>query len=197
MAVGLRIGAPLVQPHSCQHCGALVDCFATHGLSCRWSQGRFSRHASLNAVIKRSLESARIPSRLEPNGISRNDGRRPDGASLIPWECGRVLVWDVTCPDSFSPSRVALAASGAGNVANEAEHHKRVKYSDLGSSYLFVPIAIETAGVFGSAAAAFLRELGRRVKAQSGDERSAFFLLQRISIELQRGNAASMLGSLP
>ncbi len=51
-----------------------------------------SRHASVNAVIKRALDLAKIPSRLEPNGIFRDDGRRPDGATLTTWKRGRILV---------------------------------------------------------------------------------------------------------
>ena len=49
VAVGLRIGASLCSPHLCCHCGAQVDHFATHGLSCRWSEGRHSRHVSMTS----------------------------------------------------------------------------------------------------------------------------------------------------
>ena len=36
---------------------------------------------------------------------SSNLGRkRPDGVNIIPPKCGKLLVWDVTCPDMFSPS---------------------------------------------------------------------------------------------
>ena len=35
----------------CQHCGTEVDCFATHGLNCRHSEGRIFRHAALNDII--------------------------------------------------------------------------------------------------------------------------------------------------
>ncbi len=41
-----RLGAPLCRSHSCRHCGAEVDSLATHGLSCRWSEGRHHRHAA-------------------------------------------------------------------------------------------------------------------------------------------------------
>ena len=35
----------------------------------------------MNDIIKRSLESAKIPCHLEPVGLYRSDGKRPDGAS--------------------------------------------------------------------------------------------------------------------
>lgn len=196
VAIGLRLGIPIVQPHLCHHCDTQVDCFGTHGLSCRLSQGRFSRHASINSIVKKSLDSAKIPSRLEPNGILRSDGRRPDGVTLIPWKCGRMLVWDVTCPDTFAPSHVSLAADVTGAVADEAEHLKRMKYNDLDSVYCFAPLAIETSGVLGSSAREFFNDLGGRIVTASGEPRSSFFLLQRISVEIQRGNCISILGTL-
>ncbi len=52
-----------------------VDELGTHGLSCRYSKGRHSRHAAVNDVIKRFLESAKVPCHLEPTGLYRSDGR--------------------------------------------------------------------------------------------------------------------------
>ncbi len=66
----------------CQFCGAEVSSLGLHGLCCRKSEGRHSRHASLNDIIKRSLSTAGIPSRLEPPGLSCSDGQRPDGMTL-------------------------------------------------------------------------------------------------------------------
>ena len=60
VAVGLRLGTPLCQPHGCSHCGSEVDPLGTHGLSCRWSEGRHPRHAVLNDIIHRSLTAACI-----------------------------------------------------------------------------------------------------------------------------------------
>jgi hypothetical protein len=37
-----------------------------------------------------------VNSTLEPNGLSRDDGKRPDGMTLVPWIKGQPLVWDVT-----------------------------------------------------------------------------------------------------
>ena len=78
-AAALRIGAPICQPHRCRFCNAAVDADASHGLSCRYSVGRHPRHHAVNDIIKRALGSAGIPSIIEPPGLSRSDGKRPDG----------------------------------------------------------------------------------------------------------------------
>ena len=77
--IGLRLGAVIVQPHTCTHCGKEVDHQAHHGLSFRSSQGRISRHNALNDIIHRSLVVAKIPSLLEPCGLHHSDGKHPDG----------------------------------------------------------------------------------------------------------------------
>ena len=96
VAAGLRLRATLCQPHTCQHCGSAVDEFALHGLSCRKSQGHHPCHAAINMLLQRALASARVPSHLEPPGILRADGKRPDGASVTPRKRGQILVWDAT-----------------------------------------------------------------------------------------------------
>ena len=174
-----------------------MDHLATHGLSCRKSQGRHSRHAAINDLIKRSLAAVKIPAHLEPTGISRSDGKRPYGATIVPWKGGRVLVWDATCPDTFALSHITLATREAGAVADEAERKKKQKYSSLMTSHHFVPIAIETSGVFGSEAITFFKELGQQTKFESGDPRLFHFLIQRAAVAIQRGNAAAVLGTLP
>jgi hypothetical protein len=162
-AVGLRLGSPLCLEHICQHCGQDVDVSGTHGLSCRRSQGRIPRHSALNDVIKRSLAAINIPATLEPKGLCRGDGRRPDGVTIIPWKSGRALVWDVTCHDTFAPSNIPLSCSSAGRVANEAAKNKCRTYADLRQSHHFIPLAMETMGVFGEDTHAFLIEIARRL----------------------------------
>ena len=75
---------------------------ANHGLSCRRSGGRISIHQSANETIRRALVSGGIPAVLEPVGVAREDGKRPDGMSLIPWEEG--LLWDFTYSDTMALS---------------------------------------------------------------------------------------------
>ena len=51
VAVGLHLGLPLGCSHTCSSCGSEVDELGTHGLSCRFSKGRHSRHAAVNDII--------------------------------------------------------------------------------------------------------------------------------------------------
>ena len=56
-------------------------------------------------------------------------------------------------------------------------------------------MAVETSGVFGPEAMTFVKELGRRVRAETGEPRSFQFLLQGMAVAIQRGNAAAVLGT--
>ncbi len=111
------------------------------------------------------------------------------------WYHGRVAVWDATCPDTFAPSYLPSAASGAGAVTAAAEERKKRKYSNLDLCHSFIPVAIETTGDFGPEIMEFLRELDRRLQLVSADHNSCTNLIQRLSVAVQRGNAASVLGS--
>ena len=71
-----------------------------------------------------------------------------------------------------------------------------MKYSQLDSSHQFEPVAIETTGVIGERSRKFLVELGHRIRRVSGEINSTAFLMQRLSIVLQRGNAASVVGTI-
>lgn len=195
IAIGLRLG-PICHIHQC-HCGVEVDRLGHHGLSCLRSAGRLSRHGSLNETIKRALASIRVPSVLEPNGLVRTDGKRPDGLTLIPWERGRALIWDATCVDTLAPSHIRGSAFKAGSAAEAAESAKRRKYEVLCQSYVFAPFAVETLGPWGPSLKNFLNKISPRLCAASGDVRAGSFLAQRIAIAIQRGNAASILGTMP
>src|ERR1043165_4861964 len=89
VAVGLRLGAAICEPHICA-CGARIDARGSHGLSCSLGFGRIARHNTINDIIHRSLSKAGIPSIKEPPGLLRTDGRRPGGLTMIQW---RVVIW--------------------------------------------------------------------------------------------------------
>ena len=114
--------------------------------------------------------------------------------SLSSWKNGRCLAWDFTCPDILAPSHLNTAINGPGVVACEAEGKKRVKYASLSPTFCFVPVAVETLGTLGDGADERMHDPGWRISEVTGERRATEFLLQRLSVAIQRGNAASVLG---
>lgn len=132
IAISLRLGCKICHIHQCI-CGETVDSYGHHPLSCTKSQGRFSRHSSVINIIRRSFVSCNVPSILEPSDISRMDGKRPDGLTLIPWSHGKSLVWDFTCIDTLASSHLQSSLQSAGSTAEIAAKNKRRKYENLTS----------------------------------------------------------------
>jgi len=78
----------------------------------------------------------------------------------------------------------------------KAEDKKRAKYANLAPSFCFVPVVVETLGALGAGAVELLYELGRRITESTTERRATEYLLQRRSVAIQRGNAASVLGTV-
>ena len=94
--------------------------------------------------------------------VSRLDGKRPDGLTLVPWAQGKPLTWDVTVICTSASSYLAAVARAAGSVAELAAARKEDKYSCLANTHVFEPIAFETLGPMNSTVAILLCHLGRR-----------------------------------
>ena len=162
-----------------------MDKYGHHGLSCKKSRGRQARHSSLNDAVQRSLGSAHVTSILEPVGLDRGDGKRPNGLTIFPWKFGKALVWDVTVVDTLAQSYVATTSQQAGAAADAAENRKQRKYHALENRFIVQPIGFETMGSWGTGAKAFRTEVGTRVKQATGNVRSMEFLRQRVSMEIR------------
>src|SRR6218665_3363485 len=89
---------------------------AHHGLVYRRAQGRSLRHHAINDIIWRALLMAGGPSTRGPAGLFRTDGKRPDGATLVPWSAGNYLAWDATVVHTCAASYI-----GPGGESLSAE----------------------------------------------------------------------------
>jgi hypothetical protein len=188
VAVANRLGLDICVPHDCR-CGAKVDAWGSHAMVCKKSQGRITRHQAINDIVARAFTSAGVPTSKEPTGLVRNDGKRPDGLTLVPWQNGKALAWDVTVATTLADSYLMISSDLAGAAAEKAAAKKTEKYANLPASVLFQPVAMETLGVFNTSAADCLSVIGRRISATSGEPRETKFLFQRISVALQRYNS--------
>ena len=83
IAIGLRLGLNICEPHSCP-CGGVVDAKGIHGLSCKRSASRSIRHQQINELVWRALRREDTPSIKEPSGLLPGEDKRPDGLTLVP-----------------------------------------------------------------------------------------------------------------
>ena len=135
---------------------------------------------------------------LEPRGQYRTDGKHPDGVTMIPWEMGKQLVWDVTVVDTLAPSHLKQGSlCNPGTTATEAEARQIENYRELlDSGYVFQPMALEVKGSVGESSKIFITRLCKMLCRSHDDQRAGSFLKQRISVSLQIGNAACVLGTV-
>jgi len=82
-------------------------------------------------------------------------------------------------------------------VANEAECKKVEKYRSLSAHYIFVPVAVKSLGALGEEASTFFCNLEHQIAAVTAEPRSFQFLIQRLSVAVQHGNAMCVLRTVP
>jgi hypothetical protein len=139
------------------------------------------------------LTSIHVNSTLEPNGLSRDDGKRPYGMTLVPWIKGQPLVWDVTIVDTLANSYVLKTSEVSGFAAEMICKRKRSKYSSI----IFKGLAFESFGLWCKEAINFINVTGNRLIAESGNSKLKKILFERIFLAIQRGNAANIRGTFP
>ena len=70
---------------------------------------------------------------------------------------------------------------------------KDVTYETLLRNYIFVPIAVETFGSWGTRGLKFIKEIGRKIQEKTGNKNATSHIIQAISRTVQRGNATSIM----
>ena len=60
-----------------------------------------------------------------------------------------------------------------------------------------MPIGAETYGAFGPEGLKLLKKIGSKIHEATGEKRSTLFLLQSISMAIQRANAGCVIGTAP
>ena len=159
---------------------------------CRFSAGRIPRYSALSDFVRCGLSASGIASMLELFGLDLGDGKRPHGITVYPYSCGRCLISDATCVNTFASSNQVRAALIAGSVAGVAEVRKIVKYVEFGRRFIFQPMAVETSGAMGKSTIKCFNDLGRRLTVRFQDQRDSDFLFQIVSLAILRGIAFSI-----
>jgi len=70
------------------------------------------------------MKRAQIPPVTRPVGLLRQNGKRPDGTTILPWSKGKPLAWDVTVPDTYADAHVSSTAMENGAAVSLAATNK-------------------------------------------------------------------------
>ena len=96
----------------------------------------------------------------------------------------------------MQPSYITSAAFEAGVVASQEEERKIWKYNHLDASLHFTPVAVETAAVFVPQTKNFFKDLSHRIRSSTREDKAFFYLSQGVSVAIQKGNSATIMGTI-
>ena len=114
------------------------------GFSWRKSGTRHIRRSQLNDLICKAIKKAQIATTKQPFGLSRTNGKKPG----IEQRSSKPLAWDVIVPDIYAQSHSEETAENAWAEGEKAAINNTTKYLCLTTTHHFVPIAIETGGLW-------------------------------------------------
>ena len=88
-----------------------------------------------NNNVWRAVKKAQYPTLKEPAGLEMTDGKRPGGATFIPWTRSNSLAWDITVPDTYTRSYIYYTAGRATAAADRAAANKIAKDTELTTTH--------------------------------------------------------------
>ena len=134
-----------------------------------------------------------FPRQKKPTDLIRDDGKRASlrfnpstlvGLTLVSWQIGRGLTWDVTAVDALASYCTPITSATPCGAAEAATPQKRTKYVEIIQSHIFVPVAIETLAPLKMDGQRFLDSFDVRLSSVSNDPRETTFLYWKISAVL-------------
>ena len=185
-------------PDDCASCGGkdAIKRDPWHHLSCNSHKRQEInlRHDSVvNALFHHSNHSGAAACK-EPQGLSSEDGRRPDLHIVLP---DASILTDVVITHPLAPSHVSLATTGALAVAQQAAVRKQHKYKQVADTQRarFIPFACETTGGISRGAEQLIDQLSLACKDHltlPSHRSIAHSVHHSIAIAIQRGNALAI-----
>lgn len=130
--------------------------------------------------------AAKVPSHLEPSGLYRTDG-----ITVVSGKSGKLLVWDITCPDTAHSYSVS-ATRQAGAVSAMAEERKM---TSMPASAPCMPLPQRPSRLRGSLGhrpwCSCTKDLDHWLAQIIGDERSSYHLLPPQALHTVQGGRNS------
>jgi len=117
IAVGLRLGAPIVRPHKCV-CGTEVAVNGHHGLV-----AQDDIHAPIKSARYFVVHlTSPVHATREPHSLCGRNDKRPAGATQIPWK--RAVVWLGTPSPAPTHMHSRICNPTAGRTVQQQQEQK-------------------------------------------------------------------------
>ena len=200
VAMGYRLGIPLLKAGECRAmtCDQQLDTLGDHAMHCRDDNGlKSGRHDRIRDNIFKEAQHASLNPLKEMPGLVPNSQSRPADIYIANWIDGRKMAFDVSV---VSPTQAAILHHAADSAAAAIEMRKTSKNRDhldncRGQGITFQPLVVETFGGWDGDAVKILKEIARLDARRWGknDAIEIKHFFQRLSVALQRGNAAVLI----
>ena len=155
-------------------------------LACKKSTQRHIRHSMLNDILWRAVKKALVPACKEPVSLSRIDSKRPDGATLVPWACGKPMALGCNSARHIRTVSRQRHFHSSRNSCRQRSRRQEGKYTDIANTHMFISVAIETGWPWNVEAIELIQEIWRRITLINGESRETEYLFQRISFPVKR-----------
>ena len=197
LALKYRLGCPIYpQDSRCGACSVPADEFGDHAVaSCSTGGDKIRRHNIIrNALVQAATSACLSPKLEEPNLLDRS-AARPGDFTVNCWlrSAGKPkTAFDVTVTSPLQKSLLVKSAAEPEAALSRARDAKLSKYRDsLPADLDLIPLAVTTFGAWEYDALQNIREIARLHAANKGLVKATTekFLLQKLSVSLQRENA--------
>ena len=88
------------------------------------------------------MKRALIPTIKEPVGLLWQNGKRPDGPTILPWSRGKPLAWHVAVPGTYADDHVGNTTMEKRASAILAATNKTNKCNKLSATHIFTPVTV-------------------------------------------------------
>ena len=199
-ALGYRLGLSILKPGECRalNCDQQLDALGDHALHCHDDNGlKTARHDRIRDMIHKEAQHANLNPTKEMPGIVPNSQSRPADVYVESWIDGRKVAFDVSVVSPTQEAILHRAAEIPGAAIEMRKTSKNRTHFDhcRGQGVFFQPLVVETFGGWDSDAVKFLKEISR-LNARRWARNDALeikYFFQRLSVSLQRGNAALLV----
>ena len=199
-----RLGVPFLLPGDCRApaCTIPQDELGDHALHCRDDHGmKTGRHDRIRDAIFTAAQRASLNPQKEMPGLIPGTLSRPADIFIHNWVDRRKIPFDVSVTSPTQDAVLLRAADHPGAAIEARKQSKnRAHFENCrAQGVYFQALVVETFGGWDSDALSFLKELGRQEARRWGKDSALGikYLFQRLSIALQRGNAALLIDRDP